>query len=290
MNIGIIGLDSSHALAFTRILHGRQESLFADVTVTAAYAGGSPDFPLSITRVNTFAGRMTKEYGVRLMPTMQQVAENTDAILILSADGRVHLNQFKTICSYRKPVFIDKPFALSSADAGEIIRLAEEFQIPLMSASSLRHAEVLTECTRGDNLGADVYGPMHIESTQGHYFWYGIHSAELLFQVMGPGCREVTAFSTDHGDLITGTWKEGRMGMIRGIRNGPENFGITLHTRNASQHISLEPSYKELLRSVMNWLKNGVCTVHPSETLEVIRFLECAEQSRLQKCTILMEM
>ena len=87
------------------------------------------------------------------MPTMQQVAENTDAILILSADGRVHLNQFKTICSYRKPVFIDKPFALSSADAGEIIRLAEEFQIPLMSASSLRHAEVLTECTRGDNLG-----------------------------------------------------------------------------------------------------------------------------------------
>ncbi|GAB1154434.1 hypothetical protein YWY31_04590 [Paenibacillus illinoisensis] len=78
--------------------------------------------------------------------------------------------------------------------------------------------------------------------------------------------------------------------MIRGIRNGPEKFGITLHTRNANQHISLEPSYKELLKSVMNWLKNGVCTVHPSETREVIRFLECAEQSRLQKCTILMEM
>ena len=289
MNIGIIGLDSSHALAFTRTLHETQETLFSDVTVTAAYAGGSPDFPLSISRVNTFAGRMTKEYGVRLLPTIQQVAESTDAILILSADGRTHLNQFKAICPYRKPVFIDKPFTLSTADASEIIKLAEGFQIPLMSASSLRYAEALPEYTRGDILGADVYGPMHVESTQGHYFWYGIHSAELLFRIMGPGCREVTAFSTDHDDLITGTWKEGRMGTIRGIRSGPESFGISLHTRNATRHVSLEPSYKELLKSVINLFKNGVYTVHPSETLEVIRFLECAEQSRLQKRTVLME-
>ncbi|MNI05585.1 Oxidoreductase family, NAD-binding Rossmann fold [compost metagenome] len=290
MNIGIIGLDSSHALAFTRILHESQATLFSDVTVTAAYAGGSPDFPLSISRVNTFAGRMTKEYGVRLMPTMQQVAGSTDAILILSADGRIHLNQFKAICPYRKPVFIDKPFALSTADASEIIRLAEEFQIPLMSASSLRYAEDLPEYTMGEILGADVYGPMHVESTQGHYFWYGIHMAELLFRIMGPGCREVTAFSTDHDDLITGIWKEGRIGTIRGIRSGPETFGICLHTINATRHVPLEPSYKELLKSVMNLFKNGVCTVNPSETLEVIRFLECAEQSGLQKRTVLMEM
>jgi len=80
------------------------------------------------------------------------------------------------------------------------------------------------------------------------------------------------------------------MGTIRGIRSGPETFGISLHTRNATRHVPLEPSYNELLKSVMNWFKNGVCTVHPSETLEVIRFLECAEQSRLQKRTVLMEM
>ncbi|MEC0128341.1 Gfo/Idh/MocA family protein [Paenibacillus pabuli] len=290
MNIGIIGLDSSHALAFTRILHESQETLFSNVTVTAAYAGGSPDFPLSVSRVNTFAARMTQEYGVRLMPTAQHVAESTDAILILSADGRVHLDQFRAICLYRKPVFIDKPFALTTADASQIIRLAEEYQTPLMSASSLRYAEALPECTRGDILGVDVYGPMHVESTQGHYFWYGIHAAELLFRIMGPGCREVTAFSTDHNDLITGTWKEGRMGTIRGIQRGAESFGLSLHTRNATKHVPIEPSYKELLKSVMNLFKNGVCTVHPSETLEVIRFLECAEQSRIQKRTALMEM
>ena len=290
MNIGIIGLDSSHALAFTRLLHESQDTLFLDVTVTAAYAGGSPDFPLSVSRVNTFTARMTREYGVRLMPTMQQVAESTDAILILSADGRSHLNQFKAICPYRKPVFIDKPFALSTADASHIIKLAEENQTPLMSASSLRYAEALPECTRGDILGVDVYGPMHVETTQGHYFWYGIHAAELLYQIMGPGCREVTGFSTDYDDLIIGTWKEGRMGTIRGIQRGAESFGISLHTRNATRHVSLEPSYKELLKSVMNLFKNDVCTVHPSETLEVIRFLECAEQSRLQKRTVFMEM
>ncbi|MEO2202970.1 Gfo/Idh/MocA family oxidoreductase [Paenibacillus pabuli] len=290
MNIGIIGLDSSHALAFTRFLHESQDTLFSDVTVTAAYAGGSPDFPLSVSRVNTFTARMTREYGVRLMPTMQRVAESTDVILILSADGRTHLNQFKAICPYRKPVFIDKPFALSTADASHIIKLAEENQTPLMSASSLRYAEALPECTRGDILGVDVYGPMHVETTQGHYFWYGIHAAELLYQIMGPGCREVTAFSTDYDDLIIGTWKEGRMGTIRGIQRGAESFGISLHTRNATRHVSLEPSYKELLKSVMNLFKNGVCTVHPSETLEVIRFLECAEQSRLQRRTVFMEM
>ncbi|WP_251037549.1 Gfo/Idh/MocA family protein [Paenibacillus albidus] len=290
MNIGIIGLDSSHALAFTRILHESQETLFSDVRVTAAYAGGSPDFPLSVSRVNAFAARMKQEYGVRLMSTMQRVAESTDAILILSADGRVHLDQFKAICPYRKPVFIDKPFALSSADAKQIMILANRHRIPLMSASSLRYAEALPECARADIMGADVYGPMHAESTQGHYFWHGIHAAELLFQVMGPGCREVTAISTEYDDFITGTWNEGRIGTIRGSQNRAEAFGISLHTRDVTRHFPLEPSYKELLKSVMNLFTNGVCTVDPYETLEIIRFLECAEQSRLLKSTILMEM
>lgn len=286
MNLGIIGLDSSHAAQFTKIIHECEDGPFAQVAVTTAYAGGSPDFPLSINRVSGYTNRLIKDFGVRIVPDMREVAESTDAILLLSADGRVHLEQFQAIAVFGKPVFIDKPLSLTTDDAKQIIHLAAKHRIPLMSASSLRYAEALEGIETGKVHGTDIYGPMPIQPTQKHYFWYGIHAAELLFKFMGQGCEEVTAVSANNHDMVIGKWKGGRIGTIRGFRSGMSRFGMCLHTETASNHFSIEPSYKGLLMSILHMFKDGKAEVSPLETLEVIRFLECAEQSRLLKKTI----
>jgi len=41
--------------------------------------------------------------------------------MLESADGRVHPEQFRRIAPYGKPVFIDKPLAVSVRDAEEIL-------------------------------------------------------------------------------------------------------------------------------------------------------------------------
>src|SRR4051794_14320310 len=46
LRVGIIGLDTSHVTAFTKVLNGpKSEGAMAGIRVVAAYPGGSPDIP-----------------------------------------------------------------------------------------------------------------------------------------------------------------------------------------------------------------------------------------------------
>ena len=71
-----------------------------------------------------------------------------DAILLESVDGAVHHEQLREIIAFKKPIFIDKPFSLSSKAANEMIQLAADYQTPIMSSSALRYAESLTNVLR----------------------------------------------------------------------------------------------------------------------------------------------
>ena len=151
------------------------------------------------------------------------MAEKSDAILLESVDGRVHLEQFRKIAAFGKPTFIDKPFTTTTKDAKEIIRLAEEHGTPIMSSSSLRYSEglmgALEDSEKGDVIGVDCYGPLEIEPNHG-LFWYGIHTAEMLYCAYGPGCKSVTVTKSEDHEIIIGEWADGRIGSMRGNRKG----------------------------------------------------------------------
>lgn len=289
IRIGLIGLDTSHAVIFTRLLHDAGDVYhIPGAVVSAAYPGGSPDFPLSISRVDKFTEDVREMSGARITNTPEETAEQCDALMLLAADGRSHLELFRRIAPYRKPVFIDKPLALSSADAEEIGRLAAEHGITVMSASSLRYTlSLVQELERegaGPVQGTDVYGPMPVEATQSWYFWYGIHAVEMLFSIMGPGCREVFAASTENHELLTGTWEDGRIGAVRGSRSGHHGFSAVIHRAEESVHVDAQasgkPYYADLLERVMDMFKSGRSMLPLEQSIEVIRFLEAAEESR----------
>lgn len=196
LKIGMIGLDTSHVVAFTKLLNRPENEYHVPGgRVVVAFPGGSPDMELSHSRVKGFTEQMRDKFSVEIVDSPKAVAEKCDAILLESVDGRVHLEQFREIASYGKPVFIDKPFAISSNDALEMVQLAKRYRTPLMSASALRCAENLTNTLAKlegkDILGADTYGPLALEEHHG-LFWYGIHTAEMLFRILGKGCKQVT--------------------------------------------------------------------------------------------------
>jgi predicted dehydrogenase len=256
-------------------------------TLATGFRGGSPDFEKSASRVDGFTRTLVEEFGVEMLDSPEAVAEASDAILLTSVDGRRHLEQFARIAPYRRPTFIDKPFAVSSADAGEIARLAREAGTPLLSASSLRFAEALSQALdREDDplFGADFTGPMPIEPTQGVFFWYGVHLAEGLYQVMGTGCQEVQVTSSRDHDVAVGLWKDGRIGTIRGFRNDRYYFRGVLHRESGDVFLDLDageqPKHFHLLVRVLDFFRGGPPAVTIENTLEVIRFLEAADRSR----------
>lgn len=289
LRIGLIGLDTSHAPAFAKLLNdATHPHHVTGGRIMAAFPGGSPDFALSWNRVEAFTAQVCAE-DVAILNSPSEVTQNCDAVILTSVDGRVHLKQFEEIAPFGKPVFIDKPFATTSADAHAIADLAQKHQIPVMSASILRYGqpliEALDEMAQGEGLlGADCSGPMDLEDTQPGLFWYGIHAVEMLYAALGRGCERVQAVTTANAEFVTGIWKDGRIGTVRGYRGSKKSFGALLHGPKTSRFVDVmnhpKPAYAGLLERVLEMFHSKKAPLAIEDTLEIVRFLEAANESR----------
>jgi len=289
MRIGMIGLDTSHTEAFASILNKADgENTLSGARITHGYPGGSPDFSMSISRVEKFTGILAEKFGVTIVDSPEAVAEHCDAIMITSVDGRIHPEQFGQIAPWGKPVFIDKPLATTSEAARHIADLSRKHEAPVFSASAIRFSEpllrALKDSSKGKITGADFCGPLPVETTQGHFFWYGIHTADSLFSAMGPGCADVEVIPAENTDLVVGRWRDGRIGVIRGFRENGGCFSANIHREEGLQMLNLmdgsKPQYFFLLERIIRFFQSGKSPVDIEESIEVIRFLECADHGR----------
>jgi hypothetical protein len=286
LRIGMAGLDTSHVRSFAAILHDASNPHhLPGARITAAFPGGSPEFESSIGKVPGFTADLRDRHGAEIVESLTALRGRCDAVMLESVDGRVHLAQFREVAEWGVPVFIDKPLALTAAEAREIQLIAEKKSVRVMSSSALRFAEAFREALRQEDkiLGADFHGPMPFQDVAPGYFWYGIHQAEMLYAAMGPGCVEVEAIREGEHDIVTGRWQDGRLGVLRGHRVGNNAFGGVLYRKSGSTPFAVAggktPFYVSLLEQVLAFFRGGPERVPLSETVELIRFLEAANES-----------
>ena len=286
--VGMLGLDTSHAPGFTQRLNDPKNPEYVPgAKVVAGWPGGSKDFELSWSRVDKFTAELRDKFGVVIMDTPEAVAEAVDLVFIEACDGRVHKDLFARVAKFKRPTYIDKPLATSSADAKEIFRLADESGVPVMSCSTLRYADSLTRALAEDHgpvIGCDVFGPMELQPTQPGLYWYGIHGIEVMNVIMGRGCKEVRDVSDPGADLVTATWADGRIATYRGLRGAHHNFGVTIQRQKGFQFVDLSKNerswYTRMLEALLAHLPQGKSPVDPGDTLEIIRLIEAANDSR----------
>ncbi len=286
LKLGMVGLDTSHCSAFAELLHNEAgEHHVGGGRIVSAFPGGSGDFSSSISRVEGFTQKLRDDYGVAIADSVESAAGGADAVFLESVDGRQHLEQFRKLAPFGKPVFIDKPFACSSSDALEILRLSEKHGSPVFSCSAIRYAAGIAETGAGQEVaGCQAFGPAAILPDYPGYFWYGVHSAEVLFSRMGSGCAEVAVNKGSSADVITGLWKDGRAGTIYGYRiEGLGTFGCTVFGRGAVETGTAKgdpPYYALMLPRIMEFFRTGKPPVSRREMLEITAFLEAANRSR----------
>ena len=280
LRIGIIGLDTSHATAFTDILNDtKSKEHVPGGRVVAAYAGGSPDIESSISRVPGYTATLKDKHGVRIVDSIPELCREVDAVMLLSVDGRPHLEQAKPVIAARKPLYVDKPMAGSLREAAEIFRLAQVAGVPVFSASSLRFART-TQGARAGAVGtvtnAWCGSPAKTEKTHPDLFWYGIHGCESLFTVMGAGCESVRRGRSADGHIeTTGRWKGGRIGVFREI----EGYGGRAEGTRGVADVGNFDGYAPLVAEVVRFFQTGRAPVEPKETLEIFAFMEADHRS-----------
>jgi hypothetical protein len=287
LKVGIIGTDTSHVTAFTRLLNDKSDpGHVPGARVVAAFKGGSSDVDASRTRIDGFAAELKDKWGVELVDSIEALCEKVDAVLLESVDGRPHLTQVRPVFKAKKRVFIDKPLTASYADAREIVRLSRESGVPFFSSSSLRFVSDIQALKNSDQHGgvhgAFTFGPENLEPHHPDLFWYGIHAVEMLYTLLGPGCEQVSRVKTDSGDTVVGRWKDGRIGTMRGLIQGRQEYGAIAFGMKAvlATPVPMKSDYRGLLLEVVKFFQTGVPPVPPEETLEIMAFMEAAELSK----------
>jgi predicted dehydrogenase len=281
----MIGLDTSHVVAFTKIMNNPQaKGDLAGVRVVAGYPGGSKDIPASWDRVENFTKELRDKHGVKIVSSIEELLREVDVVLLESVDGRPHLEQALLVIKAGKPLFIDKPLAGSLADALLIYEMARLHKVPVFSSSSLRFSPNIAGLRNnekvGDVLGCDAYSPCSLEKHHPDLFWYGIHGVEALYTVMGQGCQSVVRVQTNGAELVTGTWKDGRIGTFRGIRSGKAGYGATAFGSKGVVSVSGSGGYEPLVAEICKFFKTGKAPVSMEETLELYAFMEAADESK----------
>ncbi len=284
LRIGIIGLDTSHVIAFTSILNdATQDKHVPGGKVVAAYRGGSDDIASSYERLDKFTNQLKNDFGIEIVDTIEALCQRVDAVLLESVDGRPHLEQVKPVIAAGLPVFIDKPMAGSLADVIAIFDLAEKNGVPCFSSSSYRYYDSmlkLLETNVGEIRGAISYGPAHLEPTHPDLFWYGVHPTEALFTVLGTGCESVVRTHTENTDVVTGVWSGGRVGTLRGLRNQKTPHQVIVFGTEAVAIQEDSGDYVNLVREIIRFFETKQAPIDPKETIELFAFMEAADESK----------
>lgn len=281
--VGMVGLDTGHSLAFTKSLNDPSAgNKYNGYRVVAAYPKGTEEIIEWKERIPEFTEQV-RAYGVEIVNSMSELLNKVDVVLLTCIDGNRHLEQSLEIFKAGKPVFIDKPFAGSLSDAYAIARAAREYEVPMFSSSSLRYMDGIAEITNGEVgkvIGVDAFSPAYIEEHHPDLFWYGVHGVEILFSLMGTGCRSVKRTFTEGTDYVVGVWDDKRIGTFRGLRTGRRGYGATVFGEKQIKFLNNYQGYDPLLVKITEFFETGVVPVPIEETLEIFAFMQAAEESK----------
>lgn len=281
--IGVIGLDTGHGPHFAKILNNPDAGdQFLGYKVVAAYPYGSRTIQSSMDMIPGNTEDILQE-GVEIVDSIDALLKQVDVVLLESNDGQIHLEQALEVFKAGKPVFVDKPVAASLVDTLAIYRAADFYNVPVFSSSTLRYIDSVQQAANGQVghvKGVDVFTPAPTEESHPDLFWYGIHGTEMLFTILGAECEKVTRYYEPESELTVGKWRNGRIGTLRGNRNGTWNFGGHVFGEGKNMLLGDFTGYAPLMPPIISFFDTGVSPVAKEETIGIYAFMSAAERSK----------
>ena len=280
IKVGIVGLDG-HGPVFVNEVNGPNPKI-KGLRVVASIP--VPSVMISGEKLKKNMEDV-KALGVEIVNDPEDLVAKVDGILILHDDGTKHCELVKLFAGKGKPIFVDKPLEASISKSRELVEVCKRTKCPVFTASSLRFSLEMQKTLDNDNDGriisAMTYSPYIEKPTMPGWIYYGIHAVEPLFSLMGPGCKEVRCIHSEYGPAAIGMWEDGRMGIAKGICKGHHGYGFTVWREKATEATTVNTKYiyPELLKNIKMFIETGIAPVSIDESLEVIAFMESANES-----------
>ena len=170
-------------------------------------------------------------------------------------------------------------------DAGvRIFKLAEETGTPCFSSSALRFTPNIYGARANEKIGKVIgciaYSPCSLNKFHPDLYWYGIHGVETLYTIMGTGCESVQRTTSPGTEVVTGLWKDGRIGTFRGIREGAGEFGARVFGSKGNISTGNFTGFDPLVTEIAWFFQTRKGPVTPAESLDILAFMEAADLSK----------
>ena len=264
MKLGFIDyyLDEYHANNYPKWI---KEATGGELQVAYAYA-----------KIDSPKGGMTTEqwcgtYGIRQLSSMEDLIEKSDGIIVLAPDNP---EQHEELCRLPmqsgKPVYADKTFAETKAEAERIFALGEAHNTPCYSSSALRYAEEFRGIDRKLVENIISRGPGPVDA-------YSVHQLEPVVALMGTDFIRVQYTGTAKWPSYICEYRDGRRAAVS--HHGWEcPFGMALDfTDGTTKIITVESDcYKGLINGMSDFFRTREVKVPHGETVAAIALREAA--------------
>ncbi len=197
MKLAFVGVENSHAPAFLQLIQKNPEK-YGDIEVVGVYSydGAAAD--------KLVAGGLAPR-AVRTPGAFLGGADAADCVVNTARHGDNHYEYSLPYLRAGIPMFIDKPFAMTTERAGEMVEAAKAGHANLCGGSCLKFAPELAALKRamdagelGNVLSASFAAPVNMSNPYGGFFFYAQHLVQMMTTVFGNHVQSVSARARDN--------------------------------------------------------------------------------------------
>lgn len=222
--IGLLGLDTSHADAFARVIDADD-----DASVTAVWDGGD-------VRSGDYARRFVDRYDASLYDDPIAMTDVIDAAMVLTVDWDTHAPLAEPFLEEGIPTLVDKPLAGRLADVETLDRASAE--TPLFGGSAVPyHPNLADLLTSGPGSALYCVGC-------NHPFYYGAHLADVVRTLAGTDWHSVKP-AEDPGVTVDIVFENDTYATVRLDGPAPPSGGDRYLVLSTDQARSIELAFDD---------------------------------------------
>lgn len=275
MNIGFVGAENSHTKSVAVVLN--VEKIVRGVRATHVWG-----------ETRAFARRAAEEGQIpNIVSDPADMIGAVDGVMIDHRDGKYHAAAAVPFIKAGIPVFVDKPMTTSLLEAKRLLKLRAECGTPLCTMSSLPYLPAVQEARQklksiGQLRSLHLYGPGDYRSKYGGIWFYGIHQAALLTDLLGPGAQRATMSINGKDSMAVVTYPDGLTVTMHFVVGAPYMFHIAAVGHGGTFEMPIphdQGTYATTVRIFTKMFRTGKEPFSEAEMLAPLAVLTTMERS-----------
>lgn len=258
-------LNEWHADNYPRMIAEKN----SEFEVKYAYAAIEPPIEGRISNEEWAA-----QHGIELLSSIDELIEKSDVIIVFSPDNpEQHYALAEKALMSGKPVYIDKTFADTAAEAKRIFDFADKCGAPCFSTSALRFSDTFKtlKCEGVNHM--TVTGTILPEI-------YIVHMIEQVAVVMGVDVDRTMYTGNDDSPSWLLHFRDGRTAFLNMVSYEPA-FQLRVNYEDHNETIDVKDGYfQNMMNYLLDFFRTGEIPVEHDVTIKIMGIREACLAGR----------